>query len=100
MLPVMSSLGVVSSDGWMDGCRSSSDDSAVGGGGNDIGGGGRLPPPEAISLDRSFNTSAEEFTSAWDTLRTCASFRYSTGGVWPPAGPGGAGEKEKRCSLG
>lgn len=61
----------------MDGSRSSSDDSAVGwgddsGGG---GGGGRLPPPDAISLDRSFTSTAEEFSAAWDTLRTCASFR-------------------------
>jgi len=71
---------------WMGGCRSSSDDSAVGGGDTDIGG-GRPPPPEAISLDRSFNTSAEEFTSAWESLRTCASFRYQAVIVWPAGWP-------------
>eukprot|EP00752_Nemacystus_decipiens_P009234 g8248.t1 len=53
--------------------RSSSDDSAVGG---DDGG---LPPPDAISLDRSFTSTAEEFGAAWDTLRTCASFRCRIG---------------------
>ncbi|CAM9199784.1 unnamed protein product [Scytosiphon promiscuus] len=53
--------------------RSSSDDSAVGGDNNSSGG---VPPPEAISLDRSFVTTADDFSSAWDSLRTCASFRH------------------------
>eukprot|EP00903_Cladosiphon_okamuranus_P016208 g14956.t1 len=53
--------------------RSSSDDSAVGG--DDRG----LPPPDAISLDRSFTSTPEEFGAAWNMLRTCASFRCRIG---------------------
>ncbi|CAM9599390.1 unnamed protein product [Ectocarpus sp. 6 AP-2014] len=53
--------------------RSSSDDSTIGG--ENTGDGGGPPPPDAVTLDRSFTSTTEEFGSAWDVLRTCASFR-------------------------
>ncbi|CAN0336056.1 unnamed protein product [Ectocarpus sp. 12 AP-2014] len=57
--------------------RSSSDDSTIGG--ENTANGGGPPPPDAVTLDRSFTSTAEEFGSAWDALRTCASFRCRIG---------------------
>ncbi|CAM9393900.1 unnamed protein product [Ectocarpus fasciculatus] len=69
--------------------RSSSDDSTIGG--ENTGDGGGPPPPDAVTLDRSFASTAEEFGSAWDALRTCASFRQDLRQN-KAAGGGGVGE--------
>ncbi|CAM9818124.1 unnamed protein product, partial [Ectocarpus sp. 13 AM-2016] len=69
--------------------RSSSDDSTIGG--ENTANGGAPPPPDAVALDRSFTSTAEEFGSAWDALRTCASFRQDLRGHK---------EVEGRCRIG
>lgn len=51
--------------------RSSSDDSVV-----NTGGEGASPLPATVTLDKSFVAHVEDFRRAWESLQTCASFRY------------------------